>query len=185
MKERKRSKSLETLSTHVLAGYPAAALQRIPRPSSAPRPAQAVVRVLDIQQMPLTRPNAQQVSVLICSEPACSLALGLVGHVIGLRNYEPETHESFREQVIVLDESNVFQQGRRRWFACPGIKKPCGSRRMKLYLPPGETVFACAECHELAVPHAPERPLRWRNQSLPQEVLRWHEPVEMQAAKGA
>ena len=35
--------------------------------------------------------------------------------------------------------------GVRPWFSCPS----CGTRREKLYLPPGGEVFACRECHGL------------------------------------
>ena len=183
---RRRDNSLEALSAHILNGYPAVALERRPRSVSNHVEAPArVVRVLDIQQMPLTRPNAQQVSVLICSEPDCPLALGLVGHVIGLRSYESESQEYFREQVIELGESSVYRQGRRRWFECPGVAGPCASKRMKLYLPPGESTFACADCHHLTIPHTPDRPLRWHDEVLSQEVLRWHEPAEFHLSKGA
>jgi len=142
-----------------------------------------VAWVLDIQQVPLTRPDHQQVSVLICNETDCQLALGMVGHAVGLRNYVPNAQGNFREQVIDLDESSVYQQGNRKWFACPGISSRCGSKRMKLYLPPGATTFACADCHALTIPHAPGRAPRWKDIPLRLEVLHWHEPLELQ--KGA
>ena len=109
----------------------------------------------------------------------------MVGKTIGLRNYLPSVDDSFSEQVIELDESTVYQRGRRAWFACPGLSAPCGSKRMKLYLPPGESTFACAECHVLEIPHAPDRASRWKGASVRLEVMRWHEPAELHLPKGA
>jgi len=38
---------------------------------------------------------------------------------------------------------------RRYYFKCPGLGDPCGRRVGKLYLPPGETRFACRICYNL------------------------------------
>jgi hypothetical protein len=90
------------------------------------------------------------------------------------------------EQVIELIESDVYGRGQRKWFACPGVDgRACGSRRMKLYLPPGEPGFACAACHGIVVPHAPHRPLSWRGLSLRQSSLSWHEPAELRMRRTA
>jgi hypothetical protein len=56
---------------------------------------------------------------------------------------------------------------------------------MKLYLPPGEPGFACADCHDVVVPHAPHRPLLWRGHSVRQQTLSWHEPAELQVRRSA
>ncbi len=183
---RSRGQSLEALESDVSSGYPAVALQRRPRPAPRiPETPQPIARVLDIQQVPLTRPHDSRVSVLISSDSGSPLALGLVGHFIGLRNYLPPAHDGFREQVIEFTESDVYRRGQRRWFTCPGTSSPCGSKRMKLYLPPGERIFACADCHALAIPHAPDRSPRWKDKALRLEVLRWHEPQELQLKEGA
>ena len=140
----------------------------------------AIACVLDIQQVPLTQPNPRLVSLLISDDERAAFAMGLVGNAVGLRAYAPGEGGGFEEQVIELVESGVYGRGQRKWFACPGLPGlPCGSKRMKLYLPPGESVFACTECHEIVVPHTPERPLRRHGESLRQVVLRWHEPAEM------
>jgi len=139
-----------------------------------------VARVLDIQQVPLTPPNSRRVSVLISDDDGAHLAMGLVGNQVGLYAYGSVYDDGFADQVIQLTESDVYGRGLRKWFSCPGLPgRPCGSKRMKLYLPPGECGFACTDCHEITVPHTPDRPLRWRGDSVRQVVLRWHEPAEM------
>jgi hypothetical protein len=41
--------------------------------------------------------------------------------------------------------------GRRFWLCCPVVRdgKPCGKLAGRLYLPPGQTIFACRDCHDL------------------------------------
>lgn len=56
---------------------------------------------------------------------------------------------------IILDIPLAFTSpgfgGLRSWFRCPASTPAgtCGRRAGKLYLPPGEAVFACRECHRL------------------------------------
>jgi hypothetical protein len=109
-----------------------------------------------------------------------------VGNLLGLRSEASYGGQRLQEQVIELAESNVYGRGRRKWLACPGLPgKACGSRRMKLYLPPGGGVFACTECHSIAVPHTPDRPLRWHGQALRPLVLHWRSPLELTASRSA
>ena len=49
-----------------------------------------------------------------------------------------------QEIAIVSIPSNL--EGLVRWFICPA----CQNRVGKLYLPPGEAVFLCRKCHDLA-----------------------------------
>ena len=48
-----------------------------------------------------------------------------------------------QEIAIVSTASNL--EGLVRWFICPA----CQNRVGKLYLPPGEAVFLCRQCHDL------------------------------------
>ncbi len=52
---------------------------------------------------------------------------------------------------IPLDFTSPGFGGLRSWFRCPASTPvgTCGRRVGKLYLPPGEAVFACRECHRL------------------------------------
>jgi len=53
--------------------------------------------------------------------------------------------DSFVQQIsLVSTPGNAG--GLVHWFLCPG----CRRRARKLYLPPGEPVFLCRECHNLA-----------------------------------
>ena len=49
-----------------------------------------------------------------------------------------------QEITVVSTASNL--EGLVRWFICPA----CQNRVGKLYLPSGEAVFLCRECHDLA-----------------------------------
>ncbi len=49
-----------------------------------------------------------------------------------------------QEITVVSTASNL--EGLVRWFICPA----CLNRVGKLYLPPGEVVFLCRKCHDLA-----------------------------------
>lgn len=181
-KIRRRVKSLETLEDSILNGSPALALQTMPGPVRAASsvPAVSIARVLDIRQVPLTRPNPRRVSVLVSEDEIAPLAMSLVGNLVGLRSLAAPGADGFDEQVVELADSDVYGRGQRKWFACPGLAgRECGSRRMKLYLPPGGTAFACVDCHGITLPHTPARPLLWRGNSVRQTVLKWHEPEQL------
>jgi len=175
---------LEALTEEIVNGSAAAALQRpsrrVGKPSSQDAIASAPVRVLDIRQVLLTSPNSPRVSVLISDDEGGLLAMGLIGNRLGLSSYGTQAGHSLDEQVVELVESEVYGRGRRKWFECPGLPgKPCGTRRMKLYLPPGESIFTCSGCHDIVVPHTPDRPLRRRGELLRQLVLHWRSPLEL------
>jgi hypothetical protein len=55
------------------------------------------------------------------------------------------------ELTIPLIVTRPYFGGLRYWFACPGDTPDgaCGNRVRALYLPPGETKFACRNCHDL------------------------------------
>ena len=183
-----RERTLDTLSRTIRDGSPAVALQPVPREQRQRQGAResGVVRVLDVQHLPLTQPQPRRVSVLLSDEDGAQLALCHVGGVLGIRSFDSRNGDGFDEQVIELAKSDVYGKGQRKWFACPGLGgESCGSRRMKLYLPEGEREFACAECHQIAVPHNPSRPMRWRDHALRQSMLRWHEPLEITIARSA
>jgi hypothetical protein len=151
VKGRNSPHTLESLIAAIASGSPALAMQKLPRRAPG-----------------LSTDNA-------AGPP---LALGVVGDRVGIQASEPGY--AFDEQVIELAESDVYRRGQRKWFACPGLDgRACGSKRMKLYLPPGESTFACTDCHGITVPHTPDRPMRWRDEPVRQQVLRWHEPVEI------
>jgi hypothetical protein len=52
---------------------------------------------------------------------------------------------------VSITSTSCNYGGVRFWFICPGWKNgvPCRRRCRKLYLSPGEHVFACRVCHEL------------------------------------
>jgi hypothetical protein len=52
--------------------------------------------------------------------------------------------------------------GRRFWFCCPAVRdgKPCGKLAGRLYLRPGQTVFACRACHNLTYQSAQQHDQR-------------------------
>ncbi len=50
-----------------------------------------------------------------------------------------------KEQEILFISSPGTAGGVRWWFVCPRCERQVG----KLYLPPGETAYACRSCHEL------------------------------------
>ena len=53
--------------------------------------------------------------------------------------------------LIEIATSRPRFGGRRYWFRCPVIRDgtPCGKRVGRLYLPPGQQVFACRICYNL------------------------------------
>jgi hypothetical protein len=55
------------------------------------------------------------------------------------------------ECLIQIASTRPRFGGRRLWFMCPVLRdgKPCGKLAGRLYLPPGEEVFACRHCHNL------------------------------------
>jgi LSD1 subclass zinc finger protein len=136
----------------------------------------ATTRVLDIGCIPLAPADSQGVVLLVSENGGDPFAMSILSDMLGLRSHGEAWEGRFKAQVIDLLETEVYGTGHRRWLACPGLEgAPCGSRRRKLYLPPGTDVFACADCHGIEVPHAPARPLRWHGLSLRREVLHWRE----------
>lgn len=55
------------------------------------------------------------------------------------------------DYIIPITTTRPRIGGVRHWFQCPVEHdgKPCGRRVKKLYLPPGEQVFGCRQCHDL------------------------------------
>jgi hypothetical protein len=53
--------------------------------------------------------------------------------------------------LIEIATSRPRFGGRRYWFRCPAVRNAihCGRRVRRLYLPPGQRVFACRVCHNL------------------------------------
>jgi LSD1 subclass zinc finger protein len=134
------------------------------------------VRVLDIGCIPLAAVEASTVTLLVSEAGGDPFAMSILSDMLGLRSDGDGREGRFKAQVIDLAESTVYGSGSRRWLACPGLQGiQCGSRRRKLYLPPGAGVFACAECYGIEVPHAPGRPLRWQGASFRRAVIRWRE----------
>ncbi len=52
---------------------------------------------------------------------------------------------SYSQEIAVVSTASNLE-GLVRWFICPA----CQNRVGKLYLPPGEAVFLCRKCHDLA-----------------------------------
>ena len=52
---------------------------------------------------------------------------------------------SYSQEITVVSTASNLE-GFVRWFICPA----CQNRVGKLYLPPGEVVFLCRKCHNLA-----------------------------------
>ncbi len=52
---------------------------------------------------------------------------------------------SYSQEIAVVSTASNLE-GLVRWFICPA----CQNRVGKLYLPPGEVVFLCRKCHDLA-----------------------------------
>jgi hypothetical protein len=55
------------------------------------------------------------------------------------------------DYLVSITSTSCNYGGMRLWFLCPGWKNgiACRRRCRKLYLAPGEHVFACRACHEL------------------------------------
>lgn len=53
--------------------------------------------------------------------------------------------------LIEIATSRPRFGGRRYWFRCPVVRDgiPCGRRVGRLYLPPGQQIFACRVCYNL------------------------------------
>ena len=53
--------------------------------------------------------------------------------------------------LIEIATSRPRFGGRRYWFRCPAVRDgtPCGKRVGRLYLPPGQQIFACRVCYNL------------------------------------
>ncbi len=49
-------------------------------------------------------------------------------------------------QTVELEATRPFYGGRRWWWRCPA----CGTRAMKLYLPPRSYLFKCRVCYNLS-----------------------------------
>jgi LSD1 subclass zinc finger protein len=183
VKDRQRQRTIDALAALIVGGASSGLASQHSRPRSAPvkTPVErAAIRVLDIQQVQLTPTNRHRVSLLISDDEGTLLAMGVIGNLLGLSSSGASDEDDLDEQVIELVESDVFARGRRKWFECPGLPgKPCGTRRMKLYLPPGESAFACSACHAIMVPHTPDRPLRRRGRLLRQLVLHWRSPLQL------
>lgn len=66
------------------------------------------------------------------------------------------------ECVILFATTRPHLGGRRFWFRCPVLRdgKQCGNLAGRLYLPPGEQVFACRACHNLTYRSAQEHDQR-------------------------
>jgi hypothetical protein len=71
---------------------------------------------------------------------------------------DPERTTSFPTSVRLLGEYEIPITttptrigGVRYWFCCPveHDRKPCSRRVKRLYLPPGEEIFGCRQCHDL------------------------------------
>ena len=52
------------------------------------------------------------------------------------------------DYIVPLVTTRPHYGGLRWWFRCPNTK--CGRRVGKLYMPPGEHLFLCRHCHDLA-----------------------------------
>ncbi len=78
----------------------------------------------------------------------------LVGNYVILSPLRPGP---FREDAadshyrVELTTTPCNLGGIRFWFLCPLVENsvPCGKRVRKLYLPPGESYFACRSCYNL------------------------------------
>ncbi len=58
--------------------------------------------------------------------------------------------ERIENHIEITSIPSPLQPQRRRYFLlCPGLTGPCGRRVGKLYLPPGESHFACRSCYNL------------------------------------
>ena len=54
-------------------------------------------------------------------------------------------------QDVSITTTPCFYGGERNWFLCPAVVDGvlCENRAAKLHLPPGGTMFACRQCHDL------------------------------------
>ena len=66
-------------------------------------------------------------------------------------NYRDRTADPI-QTTILLQSTPLHFGGERWWFTCPMVNDEvaCSRRVAKLYVPPGERIFGCRTCHELA-----------------------------------
>jgi hypothetical protein len=161
-----------------------------PFPGVEPLPtSDGVCLILDITRLGLTRDRGRSVRIYAASpfEAGPRLSLATLGNELGIVCQGTGGRDGgFREQVICLARTRSFEAGERRWLSCPGLANaPCGRRAMKLYLPPGESVFACAECHGMRLGHERGSTLHWRGRLLRRCVLDWQDPWRTIASRPA
>jgi hypothetical protein len=53
------------------------------------------------------------------------------------------------QDLAIVSIPSPLGRGQRFYFRCPGLDEPCGRRVGKLYMPPGESHFACQDCWNL------------------------------------
>ena len=169
-----RSRSFDSLVEDVWSGAPSG---RRTTPPSSLRPAiePATCLVLDIARLGLTRDRGRRVQILASSAYQAGLrfSLAAMGNDVGVVCHGGRYGaQAFFEQVISLTYTRSFGTGERVWLSCD-----CGRRAGKLYLPPGETAFACAECLDLHLNHDRGAAVRWRGRTLDKATLEWAEPL--------
>jgi hypothetical protein len=130
---------------------------------------------LDVARLRLTRDRARLVNIYAAHpfDTGPRFSLAAIGNEVGIVCYDGRADGSrFREQVIALARTRSFGTGDRVWLTCA-----CERRVTKLYLPPGELRFACADCHDVQLGHDRGVRLRWHEHELRKTVLDWTEPL--------
>src|SRR5438045_318744 len=111
-----------------------------------------VLDVLYLYHRNLLQPNlSYSIDWLSDGEPDGNIIIFTDSHRIWLVyrafNEVSTKWKAFRTPVPIIWTPCPFG-GRRPWFRCPGLGKPCGRKVAKLFL--ADYLFACRSCHGLA-----------------------------------
>ena len=168
-----RTRSFDSLVEDVWSGAPSG--RRTPPLSSLPEGLEPeTCLVLDIARLGLTRDRGRRVQILASSAYLAGLrfSLAAMGNDVGVVCHGSRLGSpALFEQVIHLTHTRSFGTGERLWLTCD-----CGRCAGKLYLPPGEAAFACAECLGVHLNHDRGVAVRWHNRMLKKTTLDWTEP---------
>jgi hypothetical protein len=124
---------------------------RAATPTRGPEAINEPVLVLDVRQI--------QLRGALDGDRMGQLIWGGAGAATALYSHRRERltiHEITRDGALIPAETTIEvsclpvfgRVGVRPWLICPCQcpSGPCGRRALKLYLPPGETVFRCRSC---------------------------------------
>ena len=169
-----RTRSFDSLVEDVWNGAPSGR-RTSPLSSLRDAPESNTCLILDIARLGLTRDRGRRVQILASSAYQAGLrfSLAAMGSDVGVVCHGGRLGSlALFEQVIPLTHTRSFGTGERLWLTCA-----CGRRAGKLYLPPGETAFACAECLGVHLNHESGVAVRWQDRTLKKATLDWTEPL--------